>query len=1133
MKRAVYLLVVFSMIQFQCMGQSSIFARGNWIKIAVTSKGMYKITYELLADAGFPVDDLDPDFIQIYGNGGKQLPQSNAVPFFNQPQQNAIQVYGGKDSSFDPGDYIIFFGQSPHSLAFEQNDENNWGINYSNNPYSDTTFYFLTAGNEPGLRVDQRPSAVGNGTLITTSDGLFAHERDLFSIVQSGREWYGELFTGGALAEVVFPVPGLIKNSAARITTSVIGRSTRTAQLEININNIQTESVGLEPIVAETYSIKGSVNKQQLALFSSTLNGNSADEVRLTLQMNGSGRANLDYILLEATQKLKWNKQTFFFRNKKSKGPELTKWEMANAPGDIFIWDVSDPLKPVEQGYSLSGDRLRYTVEASSGKRLREFVAFNKSTLANPERVISIDNQNVLGTPTPEMLIISPARFMSEANRLAQHKNNRNLATTVVEVEELFNEFASGTRDVTAIRNFVRTLYLRSPDRLKYLLLFGKGTFDFKNILGNANNLVPTYESRNSLHPIYSYSSDDYFGFMEEDEGVWIENSSGDHTLDLGVGRLPVKSINEAKTVVDKIIYYENSPLTGNWKRKVAFVADDGDRNRHQLDAEDLATFVDANHSAFLIDKFYTDAFEQVSTSVGEVAPGLNNALNTLINEGALIVNYTGHGSEQGWAQERILDLTMVNTWDNYERLPFFVTATCEFGRHDSPVITSGGELLLLNPRGGAIGLVTTARPVFSSSNFRLNQAFYRKVFSRVNNEYLSLGDIFKQTKNEALSGSVNRNFSLLGDPSLTLAYPERNIDLTTVNQTDSVDALAANSEVTLTGKVLLPAENQLDPSFNGELEYTLYDIPVQKKTLGNGSSPMSYSTRENVIAQGKVKVRRGVFTINARVPRNVQYGEGLAKLSMYAVHENNSRDAFGANAEILINGDGQYNPLDKAGPEISVYLDDNSYQEGEIVGNNTHLLAYITDESGINVSGNGDGQDIIGILRKEGSNMRKEVILNNFFATDVDTYQAGTLDYPLVGLEPGVYTIKLQAWDNNNNLGVAETFFEVTDEANLAVKNITLYPNPISENEQLSLMIDHNQAGENLECQVAIMNNTGKIVHREVKRISGSNTRIKNLTFSLRSLSLSKGLYFARIILQVQGSAKRYQQDQKILVTK
>ena len=1131
MKRCIYLLVFFSLLQFRCVGQSSIFARGEWLKIAVTSKGMYRLSYELLADAGFPVDDLDPAFIQMYGNGGKQLPQSNAAPVFNQPRQNAIAVYGGDDGSFDPGDYVVFFGQSPHSLFYERADENNWNIHYSNNPYSDTTYYFITAGSEPGLRVQQRPSVPGDGTLITTSDGLFAHERDLFTIVQSGREWYGELFTSGAETEVVFPVPGLIKTSAARLTTSVIGRSTGAARLQVNINNLQTASIGLEPIVSETYSIKGSVNKKQLPLLSSTLNGSANDEVRLTLRMNGSGRANLDYILLEASQQLKWNEQTFFFRNKNS--TELSNWAMGNAPGDLFIWDLSDPLKPVNQGYALSGDRLNYGTVASSGSRPREFVAFNESSLAIPERITSIDNQDVLGTTTPEMLIICPARFRSEASRLAQHKNHRNLATTVVEVEELFNEFASGTRDVTAIRNFVRTLYLRSPDRLKYLLLFGKGTFDFKNIQGNANNFVPTYESRNSLHPIYSYSSDDYFGFMEEDEGEWIENASGDHTMDIGVGRLPVKSTREATTVVDKIIHYENASLTGDWKRKVAFVADDGDRNRHQLDAEDLATFVDTNHPAFKIDKLYTDAFQQVSTSVGEVAPGLNNALNTLIDEGALIINYTGHGSEQGWAQERILDLTMVNTWDNYERLPFFVTATCEFGRHDSPVITSGGELLLLNPRGGAIGLVTTARPVFSSSNFRLNQAFYRKIFARVNNQYLTLGEIFRQTKNEALSGSVNRNFSLLGDPSVSLAYPERNIALTTVNQTDSVDTLAVNSKLTLTGKVLLPAENQLDPSFNGELEFTLYDIPVQKKTLGNGSRPMSYSARENVIAQGRVNVRRGVFTINARVPRNVQYGEGQAKLSMYAVHENNSRDAFGASAEILITGDGQYNPLDKTGPDIEVYLDDNSYQEGEMVGNNTRLLAYITDESGINVSGNGDGQDIIGILRKKGSNLRKEVILNNFFATNVDTYQAGTLNYPLNNLEPGVYSIKLQAWDNNNNLGTTETLFEVKDEVNLVVKDITLYPNPVSENEQLSVMIDHNQAGETLDCQVEIMNSTGKIVHREVKRISGSNTRIKNLTFSLRSLSLRKGLYFARISLRVQGSAKRYQQDQKLLVTK
>ena len=432
------------------------------------------------------------------------------------------------------------------------------------------------------------------------------------------------------------------------------------------------------------------------------------------------------------------------FRSLPSLANPFSTFEISNADSETMAWDITDPHNIRLQETVVEGSTMRFG--AFTGEALKEFIVLKGDDYPEPSIVGQVDNQNIRAVNSVDGLIITHPDFLGEANRLAAFRStNDALEVAVVTTDQIFNEFASGRQDISAMRDYIKHLY-DGDGKLKYVLLFGDASYDYKDrTIGDNTNYVPIYEARNSLHPIFSYSSDDFFGFMDPDEGFWEETQQGDHSLDLGVGRLPVKTLEEASNMVDKLITYEDLNLgLGEWRNEVYFVADDGDFNIHQRDADELASLVDNTYSAFNPNKIYLDAFQQTPTADGgQTAEGVTQAINEAIDQGSLIFNFTGHGNENLWCQEEILDQSHILEWNNLDRLPLFVTATCEFGRYDNPDLVSGGELLILSDKGGAMGLLTTSRPVFSNTNFLLNQAFYNNVFEKSEDgEFPRLGDI-------------------------------------------------------------------------------------------------------------------------------------------------------------------------------------------------------------------------------------------------------------------------------------------------------------------------------------------------------------------------------------------------------
>jgi hypothetical protein len=546
------------------------------------------------------------------------------------------------------------------------------------------------------------------------------------------------------------------------------------------------------------------------------------------------------------------------------------------------------------------------------------------------------------------------------------------------------------------------------------------------------------------------------------------------------------------------------------------FVADDGDGTdgiRHSSDAERLSVMVDTSYSNFNIGKIYVDAYPQNIYPNYQEAPEARQAVNDAIKSGALIMNFTGHGNEFQWTAEKILDNFMVSRWENLYQLTFFVTATCEYGRHDDPGIRSGAEFGMLNKRGGVIGLVTTSRPVFASTNYILNQAFYGQVFERVEGKYQTIGEIFKNTKNESLNGPVNRNFSLLGDPSMKLAYPEQNIVIENINEypiESQIDTLKALKNVTVSGKIVDSDQMHL-VNFNGILTAKVYDKSVTAETLGTQDPVMQYDIRKSLIFNGDVSIRNGEFDFQFVVPKNISYKIGDGKISMYSINNENNLDAAGSNIDIPVGGSLDTAELDNLPPEINMYLEDTTFVDGELTSDHPRLIAHLFDENGVNITENGVNQGILATMDDE-----ENFVLNNFYKADIDNYQSGTLSYQFSELEEGLHYLVLKVWDTHNNMAEEYLEFIVGESHELVIKNLLNYPNPFREETTFSF--EHNRSGEDLEIILYIYSQTGSLVKIIEGITENSEFRVNDIKWDGRGGSgkkLESGIYIYRIYIR------------------
>ncbi|QOI97106.1 MAG: type IX secretion system sortase PorU [Flammeovirgaceae bacterium] len=1103
-------------------GQSSVLHTGNWYKVAVKQNGVYRIDLNLFKKMGFD-PKTDPRKIRIYGNGGGMLPQANSTPRPTDLTELAIYIQGEEDGNFNSQDFILFYAEGPDKVSFSQQEEIFF---YEKNLYASQNFYFITVGTTNGKRIQTASDAGSGFPVVSTFENFVYHELDQHNELKSGRAWFGERFDLSTELIHSFSLPDIIPDTPIKIVSDVMAQSFDNTSFSLFLNGTQIGQQTIAAIPNIQYGIKGRQKRDTLIINSTAVSAPSTTKQELRYQYNKSTSTRsigyLNFCLLQATQQLKLQGQQTLFRSLASLQQPVSRYSIGQATASSRIWNITDPLSPVLQVAVFQSGTISF---AAPSVNLQNYIVFQPNAPA-PELIGKVTNQNLRGQSTPNLIIVTHPDFKNEAQRLANHR----MAVTgwtaqVATTTEIYNEFSSGRQDVTAIRDFVKHLYDKAPGALRALLLFGKGSYDYKNILGNNRNFVVTYESRNSLHPLQTYSSDDYFAFLENHEGEWAEDPPVNHSMDIGVGRLPVKTLSEAKTVVDKIIAYDtDTKLAGPWRKNIVFIADDGDFNIHQSQADQLAEEIEANQAFFNPHKIYLDAFPQPAGASGQTSPETRTAIEKAFYDGALIINYTGHGGERQWAQERIFDDLVIVSLQN-KRLPLLLTATCEFGRQDDPIFLSGGELCILQKNGGAIALVTTARPVSSSTNFALNQAFYEALFQKNDNAYTELGDIFRRTKNSSHSGVSNRNFSLIGDPSLHLAMPEFGIEADEIKTQAGSDTLSALSLVTITGKIT-DHTHTVNTSFNGILHATLLDKETSFQTLGDENPVFSYTQWFNALYRGQAQIENGTFSMELLMPKNIVYSVGTGKLSLYAYHEEQLTDASGFSKAFKIGLSEPTPPTDNTPPEIRLFIGDTTFIEGGIVPTPARLIARLSDDSGINISAYGIGNSLVATIDDN-----QTFILNNYYIADINNFRKGTIEFTLPPLLPGTHNLTLKAWDAYNNPAQASINFSVGGEG-LVIESFGNYPNPFTESTKLYLT--HNRSGDDLEGVLGLYDYTGREVHRINFFVPESTYQVTLAEFFRTEEPLKylkAGLYYARISLRSITNGSKNERVTKLII--
>ncbi|MAX78878.1 MAG: hypothetical protein CL843_01720 [Crocinitomicaceae bacterium] len=1102
---------------------NSVLRAGDWFKIGVHEDGIYKLTYNQLSELGMDVSSLNSNELRLFGNGGGMLPVDNSEERLDDINENAIQIVDGGDGVFNSGDYLLFYGQSQHRW-----DQSGSTYTYVQNFMADTTYYFVTRDYQVGT---PKRVAVNNtlttepDLIVSTKDFHMVHEEDLVNFVTSGRRWFGEAFEGNNTSNTFsFSVPNINSSEPVSVKTAVAGRTFSTSSdFNVSLNGTSLYTITLSSVPNDYTATYAKISSKEESLIVNN------DELEVALSfIRGTSVATgwLDYIELKGEQNLIFTGDQLLFRKKEVKNASVVRYNISGMSGSgINIWDVTDPVNVMNQEYTLNGSTGSFR---ALGGVLNEYVAFNTSELKSPQLFGSIDNQDLHALRDIDYVIVVHPKFKSSANALAAfHRRQYGYDVEVVTTNQVYNEFSSGAQDMTAIKDLMRMLYDRAGnDESKmpqYLLLFGDASYDLKHRISGNTNYVVSYQSVNSVDPTGSYVTDDYFGFLDNSESDEIESE-----LDLGVGRLPVKSVSEAQAVVNKIIQYHALPDgLGAWRTWLSFVGDDEDGKIHMRDANRLATKIDTTSPEYNIQKIYFDAYPQETNSGGEAYPGVTDEINSRVDRGALFITYVGHGGELGWAHERVLGTSDIQKWDNIDNMPLFLTATCEFSRFDDPERTSAGEMVLLNSKGGGVALLTTTRLVYSTPNYELSNTFMDYVFDYDGSGTKpTLGDLLRECKTNSNINSNNgvnyRNFSLLGDPGMRLAYPTYNV--VTTSMPDTIKAL---QEVTIKGYV----ENQSGQkmtSFNGVVYPTVFNSEKETETLDNdGQGVFTYKGFENVIFRGRASVTNGEFEFSFVVPKDVSIDYGIGRVSYYA--DNDQTDAIGYYEDFVVGGTDENAVEDNNGPEVQLWMNDETFVMGGITDENPLIYARVYDENGINTVGSGIGHDILATLNEESADA---MVLNDYYESDLDSYKSGTIQYPLSDLDQGKYTLQLRVWDVYNNSAEAYTEFIVANSSDLAIEHLLNYPNPFTTNT--SFYFEHNAPGQNLDVRVEIYTVSGKLVKVLDGIYGGDGYRVGPISWNGRDDfgdRIGRGTYIYRVKVSTPGGSSTEEFEKLVIL--
>lgn len=1089
--------------------ERSVLADGHWVKIRVSESGVCRMSFSELRSAG-----LEPSQVRVFGYGGAQKEQDFSKPNIDDLPQ--VPVYVGED-------YILFYVQGPLSWTY-----NGSRFAHTRNTYSDFGYYLLSDDAGDMLLFPEAEAVSGSPTDVTYYSYYQVQDEDSVNLIDrtgvsgGGRTFYGEQFAAGQTRTFTFSTP-YANGDNSSVYIDMAANAATTSTVKAKLNNTSSKSIYISSIPDHyTFGVAGTIS----------MNGASEEQnQRVTIQFvnsNASALAWLNYIEITTPSELVMTGSYMGIRslvNRNTTNP--VRFLLRNTTASTQIWDVTDLAAIQRMPTTMVDDQLAWVGTQADG--VHEYIAVNTdgTKFVQAEVVGEVKNQNLHALSNIDYIIICPEGYEDVSEDLAKaHEAKQAITYAIVTDQQVYNEFSSGTPDATAYRWLMKMLYDRAKNGIgqqpRWLLLMGHGTFDNRKLLRNSGtSLLLTYQSKNSVNEIKAYATDDYFAYLDDNEGA-IDTQG---RMDIGVGRLPVESLDEARTTVDKLIQYIRNEQTGKWKNQLVYLADDGENGTHTETAEKSAELVRIKNPDFIVHKIFLDAYPQEVNASGESYPLAKNRVLNLLKNGVLFFNYSGHGGYNAITNESILNLKDIAGMTNKNQA-FWLFATCNFAQCDAGK-RSAAETAVLNPKGGAIGILAATRTVYASQNTNLNRSVCDTLFghSDVFHYDMTLGEAISIGKNLLGSDENKLAYVLLGDPCMRLNYPT-DYHIETLTEMDTLNALSVQH---VEGRIIDEDLNTVS-DFNGKVDITIYDkmqsIPTRDNdNAGGDPRVIAYNDYPNTIFSGATDVKDGLFNYTFMVPKDIRYNFDNGRIVYYAVTADSleTAEAVGHFEQFIIGGTGSTVAIDTIGPELEIYLNSPAFRNGDKTYATPRFFANLYDKNGINTAGAGIGHDLMLIIDDDPKMIYS---LNEYFTASNNSYQAGQVSYLMEELANGPHSLTFRAWDLLNNSTTKSLNFIVEAGLDPSIYNVTTYPNPVQQSGVVHLIVNYDQPDELIETEIYLYNTAGQMVY------SHKQDNPDAVSINLPSLGLNTGVYIYSVKIK-SASSKYSTTSGKIIVTK
>lgn len=1089
--------------------ERSVLADGHWVKIRVSESGVCRMSFSELRSAG-----LEPSQVRVFGYGGAQKEQDFSKPNIDDLPQ--VPVYVGED-------YILFYVQGPISWTY-----NGSRFAHTRNTYSDFGYYLLSDDAGDMLLFPEAEAVSGSPTDVTYYSYYQVQDEDSVNLIDrtgvsgGGRTFYGEQFAAGQTRTFTFSTP-YANGDNSSVYIDMAANAATTSTVKAKLNNTSSKSIYISSIPDHyTFGVAGTIS----------MNGASEEQnQRVTMQFvnsNASALAWLNYIEITTPSELVMTGSYMGIRslvNRNTTNP--VRFLLRNTTASTQIWDVTDLAAIQRMPTTMVDDQLAWVGTQADG--VHEYIAVNTdgTKFVQAEVVGEVKNQNLHALSNIDYIIICPEGYEDVSEDLAKaHEAKQAITYAIVTDQQVYNEFSSGTPDATAYRWLMKMLYDRAKNGIgqqpRWLLLMGHGTFDNRKLLRNSGtSLLLTYQSKNSVNEIKAYATDDYFAYLDDNEGA-IDTQG---RMDIGVGRLPVESLDEARTTVDKLIQYIRNEQTGKWKNQLVYLADDGENGTHTETAEKSAELVRIKNPDFIVHKIFLDAYPQEVNASGESYPLAKNRVLNLLKNGVLFFNYSGHGGYNAITNESILNLKDIAGMTNKNQA-FWLFATCNFAQCDAGK-RSAAETAVLNPKGGAIGILAATRTVYASQNTNLNRSVCDTLFghSDVFHYDMTLGEAISIGKNLLGSDENKLAYVLLGDPCMRLNYPT-DYHVETLTEMDTLNALSVQH---VEGRIIDEDLNTVS-DFNGKVDITIYDkmqsIPTRDNdNAGGDPRVIAYNDYPNTIFSGATDVKDGLFNYTFMVPKDIRYNFDNGRIVYYAVTADSleTAEAVGHFEQFIIGGTGSTVAIDTIGPEMEIYLNSPAFRNGDKTYATPRFFANLYDKNGINTAGAGIGHDLMLIIDDDPKMIYS---LNEYFTAANNSYQAGQVSYLMEELANGPHSLTFRAWDLLNNSTTKSLNFIVEAGLDPSIYNVTTYPNPVQQSGVVHLIVNYDQPDELIETEIYLYNTAGQMVY------SHKQDNPDAVSINLPSLGLNTGVYIYSVKIK-SASSKYSTTSGKIIVTK